>query len=262
MPNTTTVTKFTWNEMPRERVTNRIDRRIVCGEHTMVAHVYLQKGAVVPEHSQSSSPTSWGKLRFWVGDDFEVFDVGKATTTRQLTYVDPLEGQARAETPGSPRSGCGATTVQRARGIAASNRKLGVEFVAEDIGAYKPADVLHLPSNVPHKAGQLRIPARPPEVGSLDRSDILHTAQSLHHDHEPANRFGLANAWIDRRKLARSGSRRPPPISCSLGDMARSGLCLMIPADQPAHAELADRLHGSVLQCAEPWQPHGWVADL
>jgi 2-haloacid dehalogenase len=28
---------------------------------------------------------------------------------------------------------------------------------------------------------------------------VLHTAESLHHDHVPAKRFGLATAWIHRR---------------------------------------------------------------
>ena len=31
------------------------------------------------------------------------------------------------------------------------------------------------------------------------RSDILHTAESLFHDHAPANEFGLASCWIHRR---------------------------------------------------------------
>ena len=35
---------------------------------------------------------------------------------------------------------------------------------------------------------------------------MLHTAQSLHHDHAPANRFGLSNAWIDRQRLSEGGS--------------------------------------------------------
>ncbi|MCY4627050.1 MAG: haloacid dehalogenase, partial [Acidobacteria bacterium] len=34
----------------------------------------------------------------------------------------------------------------------------------------------------------------------------LHTAQSLHHDHLPANRFGLASAWIDRQRLSEGGT--------------------------------------------------------
>ena len=84
-------------------------------------------------------------------------------------------------------------------GIAASNRKLGVEFdaiyTAEDIGSYKPAD-----ANFEYLLAHVKA-----DLG-MDRSDILHTAQSLHHDHVPANRFGLANAWIDRQRLSAGGS--------------------------------------------------------
>ena len=84
-------------------------------------------------------------------------------------------------------------------GFAASNRKLGVEFdaicTAEDIGSYKPAD-----ANFEYMLTHLKS-----DFG-LDRSDVLHTAQSLHHDHAPANRFGLANAWIDRQRLSEGGS--------------------------------------------------------
>ena len=84
-------------------------------------------------------------------------------------------------------------------GFAASNRKLGVEFdaiyTAQDIGSYKPAD-----ANFEYLIGHLKS-----DFG-LDRTDILHTAQSLHHDHAPAKRFGLANAWIDRQRLSEGGS--------------------------------------------------------
>ena len=84
-------------------------------------------------------------------------------------------------------------------GIAASNRKLGVEFdavyTAEDIGSYKPSD-----ANFEYMLARLKS-----DLG-LERSDVLHTAQSLHHDHAPANRFGLANAWIDRQRLSEGGS--------------------------------------------------------
>ena len=84
-------------------------------------------------------------------------------------------------------------------GFAASNRKLGVEFdaiyTAEDIGSYKPAA-----ANFEYLIARLDS-----DLG-LARSDILHTAQSLFHDHVPANKFGLANAWIDRRRLSESGA--------------------------------------------------------
>ena len=83
-------------------------------------------------------------------------------------------------------------------GIAASNRKLGVEldaiYTAEDIGSYKPAD-----ANFEYLLAHVKA-----DLG-MDRADILHTAQSLRHDHAPANRFGLANAWIDRQRLSAGG---------------------------------------------------------
>ena len=39
----------------------------------------------------------------------------------------------------------------------------------------------------------------------IEARQILHTAQSLHHDHVPARAAGLANAWIDRQGLSGGG---------------------------------------------------------
>jgi 2-haloacid dehalogenase len=76
--------------------------------------------------------------------------------------------------------------------FAASNRRLGVEFdaiyTAQDVGSYKPN-----PANFEYMLDRLSKLGHP-------KSDILHTAQSLFHDHEPAKRFGLATCWIDRRQ--------------------------------------------------------------
>ena len=89
------------------------------------------------------------------------------------------------------------SNVNRA-GFALSNRKLGVEFdaiyTAEDVGSYKPD-----PRNFEHMLAHLKS-----DLG-LDKSAILHTAQSLFHDHASARSFGLANAWIDRQGLSRGG---------------------------------------------------------
>jgi 2-haloacid dehalogenase len=72
-----------------------------------------------------------------------------------------------------------------------SNARLGVTFdaiyTAEDIGSYKPDR-----RNFAYMLDRLK------ERG-FGRDDILHTAQSLYHDHVPAKEFGLATAWIDRR---------------------------------------------------------------
>ena len=90
------------------------------------------------------------------------------------------------------------SNVNRA-GFAASNRKLGVEFdaiyTAEDIGTYKPAS-----ANFEYLLTRLR------EDLGLEPGTVLHTAQSLFHDHVPARSFGLANAWIDRQRLSESGT--------------------------------------------------------
>ena len=66
------VTHHRWNDMPKERVTDAIDRRIVCGERMMLAHVYLKKGSIVPRHSHDNEQLTYileGTLRFWLGDD-------------------------------------------------------------------------------------------------------------------------------------------------------------------------------------------------
>jgi 2-haloacid dehalogenase len=84
-------------------------------------------------------------------------------------------------------------------GFAASKRKLGVAFdavyTAQDIGSYKPS-----PANFEYLLARLKS-----DLG-LAKEDVLHTAQSLFHDHAPARAFGLANAWIDRQGLAKGGS--------------------------------------------------------
>ena len=89
------------------------------------------------------------------------------------------------------------SNVSRA-GFAASNRKLGVDFdaiyTAQDVGSYKPS-----PANFDYLLSHLAA-----DLG-YQPADILHTAQSLFHDHVPAKRVGLANAWIDRQRLSESG---------------------------------------------------------
>jgi 2-haloalkanoic acid dehalogenase type II len=72
-----------------------------------------------------------------------------------------------------------------------SNAKLQVEFdaiiTAEDIGSYKPS-----PRNIEYMLEKLG-------DRGIGKEKILHTAESLFHDHKPANEFGLASCWIYRR---------------------------------------------------------------
>ncbi len=75
--------------------------------------------------------------------------------------------------------------------FAYSNKKLGVDFdaiyTAEDIGSYKPSD-----NNFEYMLAMLK-------SRGYEKADILHTAESMFHDHAPANRHGLASCWIYRR---------------------------------------------------------------
>ncbi|MBI2068436.1 MAG: haloacid dehalogenase type II [Deltaproteobacteria bacterium] len=84
-----------------------------------------------------------------------------------------------------------------------SNKRLGVKFdaiyTAEEIGSYKPD-----PKNFEYMLRKL-------ETLGFTRSEILHTAQSLFHDHVPAKEFGLTTAWIDRRHGQKGSGATPPP---------------------------------------------------
>jgi len=63
---------FRWDQMPKEKVTGLLDRRLITGEHMMLAHVYLKKGCVVPKHQHENEQLTYvleGALRFWIGED-------------------------------------------------------------------------------------------------------------------------------------------------------------------------------------------------
>ena len=65
---------YRWDDMPRETVTESLDRRLITGTRMMIAHVYLKKGCVVPQHSHDNEQLTYileGALHFWIGDDGE-----------------------------------------------------------------------------------------------------------------------------------------------------------------------------------------------
>lgn len=87
----------------------------------------------------------------------------------------------------------------------ASNARLAIGFdaiyTAQDVDAYKPSL-----RSFEYMLGRLA------QDFKLQPQDVLHTAQSLFHDHGPANRMGLASAWIDRRHARKGwGATLPPP---------------------------------------------------
>lgn len=63
---------YRWEDMPKERVTDSLDRRLITGERIMLAHVYVKKGCVVPQHSHENEQFTYileGALHFWIGED-------------------------------------------------------------------------------------------------------------------------------------------------------------------------------------------------
>jgi 2-haloacid dehalogenase len=75
--------------------------------------------------------------------------------------------------------------------FAASNKKLQVAFdaiyTAEDVGSYKP-DTRNFDYMLTNLA-----------TLGINPGEVLHTAESMFHDHGPAKQSGLASAWIFRR---------------------------------------------------------------
>jgi len=77
--NTTEATRVRWDDMPRERLNERLERRYITGRHLTLAQFHLAKGCLVPTHvheSEQFAHVMRGCLRFRLGDDgAEVIDV-------------------------------------------------------------------------------------------------------------------------------------------------------------------------------------------
>jgi 2-haloacid dehalogenase len=90
--------------------------------------------------------------------------------------------------------------------FAESNEQLGVEFdlviTAEDVGAYKP-----------DQRNFDRLFAELPSIG-VERSQLVHVAESLYHDHGPAQVNNLPSVWIHRRhgKEGSGATHRPEGV--------------------------------------------------
>lgn len=106
-----------------------------------------------------------------------------------------------------------------------SNAKLGVEFdaiyTAQDIESYKPSQ-----RNFDYMLARLK------KDFGLEAKDILHTAQSLFHDHAPANKNGLASAWIDRRHAEEGWGATPQPPGAPKYDFRFESMAALTKAHQ------------------------------
>jgi 2-haloacid dehalogenase len=110
--------------------------------------------------------------------------------------------------------------------FARSQPRLGVEFTsvltAQDIGSYKPA--------------QRNFDALASEAARLGIGPgrLLHVAQSLFHDHVPAQRAGLPTAWINRRHDRPGWGATPEPPAPVTPDWEFPSMAAFAAAASPA----------------------------
>ena len=65
-------THYRWEDMPKEELKPDLHRRLVTTERMMLAHVYLDKDCIVPQHSHENEQLTYileGALRFHIGED-------------------------------------------------------------------------------------------------------------------------------------------------------------------------------------------------
>jgi quercetin dioxygenase-like cupin family protein len=68
------VKQYRWDQIPAESLKGTITRRVISGEKSMIAHVYLKKGDDVPRHSHENEQLTYileGTLRLWFGNNDE-----------------------------------------------------------------------------------------------------------------------------------------------------------------------------------------------
>jgi quercetin dioxygenase-like cupin family protein len=95
------VTWYRWEEMPREKVSAMLDRRLITGDRMMLAHVYLKQGCIVPKHSHENEQFTYileGSLRFWIGDDEKEEVVVRAGEVLHIPSNVPHKAEALEDT--------------------------------------------------------------------------------------------------------------------------------------------------------------------
>lgn len=63
------VTTYRWDDIPEEPLSELLSRKIITGERTMLAHIFLKKGCVVPAHSHDNEQMTYvikGALKFTI----------------------------------------------------------------------------------------------------------------------------------------------------------------------------------------------------
>ncbi|MGH7476108.1 MAG: cupin domain-containing protein [Longimicrobiales bacterium] len=96
-----TVHHYRWNDIPREQVTPLIARRLITGERMMLAHVYLDRGCIVPRHAHENEQLTYileGALRFQIGEQGDEEIVVRAGEVLYIPSNVPHQAEALEDT--------------------------------------------------------------------------------------------------------------------------------------------------------------------
>ena len=90
-----------WDDLPQEELNPLLRRSLITGDRLMLAHVYMEKGCIVPKHAHENEQLTYilkGTLRFWVGEDeAQVVDVAAGEVLHLPSWV-PHRAEALEDT--------------------------------------------------------------------------------------------------------------------------------------------------------------------
>ena len=101
MSEATTVRFHRWDDIPHERVTDMLTRKLIKGDRIMLAHVFLDKGCIVPRHRHHNEQFTYiisGALRFWIGEDESETLVLRAGEVLHIPSNVPHKAEALEDT--------------------------------------------------------------------------------------------------------------------------------------------------------------------
>src|SRR6059058_1194359 len=96
-----TVTHYRWKEIEEEPLSDVLSRKLITGDRMMLAHVYLDKGCIVPRHSHENEQITYilkGALRFWLGEDEQEEIVVRAGEVLLIPSNLPHKAEALEDT--------------------------------------------------------------------------------------------------------------------------------------------------------------------
>lgn len=98
---TRTVSFTRWEDLPHERVTDLLTRKIINGDSMMMAQVFLKRGSIVPRHSHHNEQFTYiidGALRFRIGENGDEEIIVRTGEVLHIPSHVPHEAEALEDT--------------------------------------------------------------------------------------------------------------------------------------------------------------------